>query len=124
LNSISLKHEFSGALSAAIITLPMAVAYGVTAFDSLGPAFRPQAALIGLNAAIFGGFLAALCGGTPAQISGPKAPLTLILTFVVATLSAEAGIPQDLPGREMIIVGLASVCVMIGGGGHNCCSVP
>jgi hypothetical protein len=51
-NSFSPKREFSGALSAAIITLPMAVAYGVTAFDSLGPAFRPQAALIGLNAAI------------------------------------------------------------------------
>ncbi|MFZ1954186.1 MAG: SLC26A/SulP transporter family protein [Desulfobacterales bacterium] len=115
MHSYSLKREFSGALSAAIITLPMAVAYGVTAFDSLGPAFRPQAALIGLNAAIFGGFLAALCGGTPAQISGPKAPLTLILTFVVGTLSAEAGIPQGLPGREMIIVGLASACVMIGG---------
>jgi len=44
LNSISLKSEFSGALSAVIITLPMAVAYGVTAFDSLGPTFRPQAA--------------------------------------------------------------------------------
>ncbi|MEN8690502.1 MAG: SLC26A/SulP transporter family protein [Desulfobacterales bacterium] len=115
MNSFSFKREFSGALSAAIITLPMAVAYGVTAFDSLGPAFRPQAALIGLNAAIFGGFLAALCGGTPAQISGPKAPLTLILTFVVGTLSAEAGIPQGLPGREMIIVGLASACVLIGG---------
>ena len=61
---LSFKREFSGALSAAIITLPMAVAYGVTAFDSLGPAFRPQAALIGLNAAIFSEFLAALCGGT------------------------------------------------------------
>ena len=97
MHSFSLKREFSGALSAAIITLPMAVAYGVTAFDSLGPAFRPQAALIGLNAAIFGGFLAALCGGTPAQISGPKAPLTLILTFVVGTLSAEAGITAGPP---------------------------
>ncbi len=115
MNSISLKHEFSGALSAAIITLPMAVAYGVTAFDSLGPAFRPQAALIGLNAAIFGGFLAALCGGTPAQVSGPKAPLTLILTFVVGTLSAEAGIAEDIAQRDMIIVGLASTCVLIGG---------
>ncbi|MFO7685710.1 MAG: SLC26A/SulP transporter family protein [Desulfobacterales bacterium] len=114
-NTSSLKLEFSGALSAAIITLPMAVAYGVAAFDSLGPGFRPQAALIGLNAAIFGGFLAALCGGTPAQISGPKAPLTLILAFVVGTLSADAGIPKDFAQREMVIVGLASACVMVGG---------
>ena len=114
-NSFAIKREFSGALSAAIITLPMAVAYGVTAFDSLGPAFRPQAALIGLNAAIIGGFFAALCGGTPAQISGPKAPLTLILTFVVGTLTADVGIPADLSNRDMIIVGLASACVMIGG---------
>ena len=106
-NSFSIKRDFSGALSAAIITLPMAVAYGVTAFDSLGPAFRPQAALIGLNAAIVGGFFAALCGGTPAQISGPKAPLTLLLIFVVGTLSADAGIPTDLAQREMVIPGLS-----------------
>jgi hypothetical protein len=45
LTSISLKCKFSGALSAAIITLPMAVAYVVTAFDSLGPTFRHQAAV-------------------------------------------------------------------------------
>jgi SulP family sulfate permease len=114
-NSFSIKREFFGALSAAIITLPMAVAYGVTAFDALGSGFRPQAALIGLNAAIFGGFFAALCGGTPAQISGPKAPLTLILTFVVGTLAADAGIPDNLAHREMVIVGLAAACVMIGG---------
>ena len=34
---------------------------------------------------------------------------------MVGTLPAKAGIPQDLPGREMIIVGLASACVSIGG---------
>ena len=113
--SFRIRPELSGALSAAIITLPMAVAYGVTAFGRLGPDFRPQAALIGLNAAVFGGFISALFGGTPAQISGPKAPLTLILTFVVGTLVAETAIPTTVVNREMIIVGLASACVLIGG---------
>jgi sulfate permease, SulP family len=49
---VSVRNDLKGALSAAIITLPMAIAYGITAFAALGPDFRPTAALIGVNAAI------------------------------------------------------------------------
>lgn len=104
-----------GGMSAAIVTLPMSIAYGVAAFSALGPEFRPHAALFGLNAAIIAGIFAALLGGTPAQISGPKAPLTLIITTVVASLAADPvllNLPLD---HNWLIVSLASVCVMIGG---------
>ena len=109
------KGDWIGGLSAAIITLPMSIAYGIAAFAALGPEFRPHAALIGLNAAIIGGFFAALLGGTPTQISGPKAPLTLIMTTVVAGLAADP-ILQSLPsGKQGIVLGLASLCVAVGG---------
>jgi SulP family sulfate permease len=109
------KGDLIGGLSASIITLPMSIAYGIAAFAALGPDFRPHAALIGLNAAIIGGFFAALLGGTPTQISGPKAPLTLIMTTVVAGLAADSSLHGLYPGSEWIIVGLASLCVAVGG---------
>ncbi len=93
----------------------MSIAYGVAAFSALGPEFRPHAALFGLNAAIIAGFFAALLGGTPTQISGPKAPLTLIMTTVVASLAADP-LLHNLPlDHTWIVVSLASVCVIIGG---------
>ena len=114
-NALYVRSEFVGALSAAIITLPMAIGYGVTAFAPLGKEFFPTAALIGLNAAIIGGFFAALLGGTPAQISGPKAPLTLILASVVITLVSGSHLPPQLASNKPVIVGLTMICVLIGG---------
>ncbi len=61
----NLKGDFNGAISAAIITLPMSIGYGVTAFAPLGSEFAPQAAIVGLNAAIIGGFLRPCWGARP-----------------------------------------------------------
>jgi MFS superfamily sulfate permease-like transporter len=108
-NSVSIKNEFYGATAAAIISIPMAIGYGITVFAPLGPDFIPQAALIGLNAAIIGGFLAALLGGTPGQISGPQASLTMILTTVVSLLMADSLLPQGLADKNLTIVFLVSL---------------
>jgi len=109
----NLKGDFSGAISAAIITLPMSVGYGIIAFAPLGLSFAPQAALLGIYTAIFGAFIAALLGGTPLQITGPKAPLTLILSSVIANLCLN--LPETLQHREMIIVGMGAICVGFAG---------
>jgi len=105
----NIKGDFSGSLSAAIITLPMAIGYGIIAFAPIGIHFAPQAALLGIYTTIFGAFIAALLGGTPLQITGPKAPLTLILSTLIASLCIK--IPGTLENREIIIVGLAALCV-------------
>lgn len=109
------KGDLTGGLSAAIITLPMSIAYGIAAFAPLGPEFRPHAAIIGLNAATIGGLFAAMLGGTPVQITGPKAPLTLIMTAVVASLAADPFLQGLSVRKEEIILGLVSLCVVVGG---------
>ncbi len=109
------KGDLAGGLSAAIITLPMSIAYGIAAFAALGPDFRPHAALIGINAAVIGGLFAALFGGTPTQISGPKAPLTLIMTMAVASLAADPVFNGSAEESRWVIVSLVSLCVVIGG---------
>jgi len=110
----TLRGDLSGALSAAIITLPMSIGYGIIAFAPLGAGFAPQAALLGVYSAVFCGILAGFFGGTPIQISGPKAPLTLVLaTFVVGMSTRLSTSPQAL--QPEILIGLAAVCVMIAG---------
>ena len=65
---------FGGAISA-IVTLPMALAYGVA--SGLG-------AIAGLYGAIALGLLCALAGGTPTMIAGPTALMAVTTTVVIA----------------------------------------
>jgi len=105
----NIKGDFSGAISAAIITLPMAIGYGIIAFAPLGLHFAPQAALLGIYTTVFGAFISAMLGGTPLQITGPKAPLTLILSTLIGTLCVK--IPVTVENRDIIIIGLGALCV-------------
>ncbi|MFH1154032.1 MAG: SLC26A/SulP transporter family protein [Pseudomonadota bacterium] len=107
------KGDLSGAISAAIITLPMSIGYGLIVFAPLGLLFSPQAALLGIYAATVTGFFAALFGAAPIQITGPKAPLTLVLAYAVAGFAV--AIPESGESREITIVALAALCVFTGG---------
>ena len=115
---ISLTHfkgDLAGAVSAAIVTLPMSIGYGLVAFGPLGAELGAKAALLGIYCAIFSGFFASLLGGSPIQITGPKAPLTLVMGSVVTGLLASSHLPQSASSTSAIVLGLASVCVLIAG---------
>ncbi|MCP3944321.1 MAG: cyclic nucleotide-binding domain-containing protein [Desulfobacteraceae bacterium] len=107
------KRDLSGAVSAAIITLPVSIGYGLIAFAPLGLSFAPQAVLLGLYAAIIPGFFAALLGGNRIQITGPKPSLAFILAYAVSNFAGM--VPEAMASREIIIVALASFCVCLGG---------
>ena len=91
----NLAGDVLGGLSAAIITTPMAIGYGIMAFAPLGPEFIQQAVMAGLFSAIFAGFFAAFFGGSPIQITGPKAPLTLIYGTLVSSVVAIQAISME-----------------------------
>lgn len=110
-----LVSETTGALAAAIITIPQAIAYGLIAFAALGSGFAADAVFLGLYSAVLAGFLAALTGGTPIQITGPKASLTLLIASVVATLSTIPDLPQETDTRIDVLILLTSICVLIAG---------
>nr|WP_202925183.1 SulP family inorganic anion transporter [Myxacorys almedinensis] len=74
-----MRGDLFGGLTAAIVALPLALAFGVS--SGVG-------AIAGLYGAIFVGFFAALFGGTPAQVSGPTGPMTVVMTTVIAALVA------------------------------------
>jgi SulP family sulfate permease len=73
LSSRHLKGDLFGGLTAAIVALPLALAFGVA--SGAGP-------MAGLWGAVCVGLFASLFGGTPAQISGPTGPMTIIMASV------------------------------------------
>lgn len=78
-NFSHLKGDFFGGITAGIVALPLALAFGVS--SGLGPS-------AGLYGAIFISFIAALFGGTSTQISGPTAPMTAVSMVVIAGIIA------------------------------------
>lgn len=79
INLRSLKGDILGGLTAAIVSLPLALAFGVA--SGVGPE-------AGLYGAIIIGFFAALFGGTPTLISEPTGPMTVIMAAVVTAMIA------------------------------------
>lgn len=76
-NKYNFKNNIIGGFTAAVIALPLGLAFGVA--SGMG-------ASAGINGAIILGFIAALFSGTPTQISGPTGPMTVIIASTIITL--------------------------------------
>ena len=96
----NLRGDLYGGITAGVVALPLALAMGVA--SGAGP-------IAGLYGAIFVGFFAALFGGTPAQVSGPTGPMTVVMAAVFTQYTAL--FPED-PARG---AALAFTVVMLGG---------
>lgn len=75
----NLRGDLFGGLTTAIVSLPLALAFGVA--SGAGPE-------AGLYGAVLVGLFAALFGGTPTLISEPTGPMTVIMTAVITTMVA------------------------------------
>ncbi|MBE9115465.1 SulP family inorganic anion transporter [Lusitaniella coriacea LEGE 07157] len=100
------RGDLYGGITAAIVALPLALAFGVSSgVESLTDG---AGAAIGLYGAICVGFFAALCGGTPSQISGPTGPMTVVMATVFTAIAAK----NEDPATGLAI---AFTIVMLGG---------
>jgi SulP family sulfate permease len=75
LDASTFKGDLFGGVTAAVVALPLALAFGVAS---------GAGAIAGLYGAIAVGFFAAVLGGTPAQVSGPTGPMTVVMGGIVA----------------------------------------
>ena len=78
--NINLKGDIFGGVTTAIISLPLALAFGVAS---------GAGAEAGLWGAIMVGFFAALFGGSTTLISEPTGPMTVIMTAVLTSMMAK-----------------------------------
>ena len=94
----NLRGDLFGGLTAAVIALPMALAFGVAS---------GAGATAGLWGAVLVGLFAALFGGTPTLISEPTGPMTVVMTAVIAGLTARN--PEHGLAMAFTVVMLAGV---------------
>ena len=117
-DSKTVKGDVFGGITAGIVALPLALAFGIQAFGVISveevPNIGAIGALAGLTGAMMIGFFASLFGGTPSQISGPTGPMTVISATLISSIwstTQDANIMTVLVGMSMagILCGLFQI---------------
>jgi SulP family sulfate permease len=103
----NIKGDVFGGVTASVIALPMALAFGVAS---------GAGAAAGLWGAVLVGFFAALFGGTPTLISEPTGPMTVVMTAVIAKLTATN--PEQGLAMAFTVVMMAGIFQIIFGALH------
>ena len=87
----NIKGDIFGGITAGIVALPLALAFGIQAFGGVqDPSAASMGALAGLVGATMLGFFAALFGGTHSQISGPTGPMTVVAATLISGVWASS----------------------------------
>ena len=102
----NLRGDVFGGITAGIVALPLALAFGVQ--SGAGP-------VAGLYGAIVLGIFAATFGGTSSQVSGPTGPMTVVAALVVIKAIEEYGSLEAGMGFIICIFLLAGVVQIIFG---------
>ncbi|MFD2167117.1 SulP family inorganic anion transporter [Thalassotalea euphylliae] len=108
INLSNIRGDLFGGVTAAIVSLPLALAFGVAS---------GAGAEAGLYGAILIGLFAAIFGGTPTLISEPTGPMTVVMAAVLTSLLAnnpENGLAMAftvvmIAGAFQILLGLLNL---------------
>lgn len=110
----NLKGDIFGGITAGIVALPLALAFGIQAFGVISVEevgnIGAIGALAGLTGAMILGFFASLFGGTPSQISGPTGPMTVISATLISTVWATSQ-PHSI---ETVVISMALAALFCG----------
>ncbi len=101
IDTSNLRGDFFGGLTAGVVALPLALAFGLQ--SGMG-------AIAGLYGAIAIGMIAAWFGGTPTQISGPTGPMTVVSAVVISSaIETHGGSLESALGTIIAIFLLSGV---------------
>ncbi|QNJ17197.1 SulP-type bicarbonate transporter [Synechococcus sp. A18-40] len=100
INATNLKGDVFGGLTAAVIALPMALAFGIAS---------GAGAAAGLWGAVIIGLVASLFGGTPTLISEPTGPMTVVFTSVIISFTATSDSPEQALAMAFSVGVLAGI---------------
>ncbi len=100
--------DFWGGLSATLVALPSAIAFGVVIFAPLGSGHDAQGALAGILGTIALGLIVPLFGGCNRLITAPSAPAAAMLAAMAVDMTARGLSP------ELIILSLMLVSIGCG----------
>jgi len=100
-----LAGDLWGGVSAMLVALPSAIAFGVTIYAPLGGAFGARGAGAGILGATALGLVASVSGGTKRLISAPCAPAAAVLSALAIQWSQQ-GTPAATAAMMLAIVAL------------------
>jgi SulP family sulfate permease len=112
--------DLLGGLTAMLVAVPSAIAYGLLIYAPLGGAWSGTAAFSGLVGTVVLAAMAAAFGGSPRLISAPCAPAAAVLSVFVASMVAEGVDPALVPlylGLTAAGAGVLQFAVGKAGGG-------
>ena len=96
-----IRGDVFGGVTAGIVALPLALAFGVQSG-------LPDGAIYGLWGAILVGFFAALIGGTNTQVSGPTGPMIVVFAGVVVSIGVDS---LPLIFASVVLAGLIQIAL-------------
>ena len=106
-----LRGDLIGGFTAAMLTIPVSMGYGLLAFSALGEAYVPQAILAGLYAPVIGCIVAFLLGANTTMIYSPRSIVTFLIGAIVLQSFARSSIPvlQSAPAATLLLLSLLLV---------------
>ena len=102
-----LRGDLAGGFSAAVLTIPVSIGYGVLALAPLGPEYVAHGVLAGLYAVVCGCFTALLLGANTTMIYAPRSIVTFLIGSLILqtlVLSAHEALGGLAPGTLLAIV--------------------
>ena len=112
-NRDTLAGDFWGGLAAMLVALPAAIAFGVTVYAAIGPAYASFGALAGLVGATVIGLVASSLGGTDRLISTPCAPAAAVLSALAIEM-VRSGTNPGLIVLLLVLTGILAGLVQLG----------
>ncbi len=107
--------DLSGGFASAVVSITGNVAAGVIAFAPLGPEYAGRGILAGMLSSIVAGLMAALFGGAPGMIAGPKATTSMAFAALLSSLLATTRFDLADPTSANLLLSLAFGAVLISG---------
>jgi anti-anti-sigma factor len=107
-----LKGDLAGGVTAAILTIPVSMGYGILSLASLGDQYVSYGLLAGLISAIVVPLTAVLLGADSAMMYAPRS----IVAFLIGSIVAHSVARAQLPSRDpMQVLSLAFLIVFVAG---------
>jgi SulP family sulfate permease len=106
-----LRGDLIGGFTAAMLTIPVSMGYGLLSFSALGDDYIPQAILAGLYAPVCGCIVAFLLGASTTMIYSPRSIVTFLIGSIVLHSFTLSSIPvlQNAPGGTLLVISLLLV---------------
>lgn len=101
-----LKDVLAG-ITVAAVALPLAIAFGSSTVEGLGPSYTSFGVIAGMITAIFAGLVMGALGGGSFQISGPTGAMTVVLGSILAKNGVQGMFMATmLAGIILLVAGL------------------